>query len=340
MGSVKDLEVLQQATPGSPGRARFIFSDRYSVFDWGEMPDRIPDKGAAIALLSAHFFEELERAGIRTHYVGLVEDGRTAPLGSIRRPVDAMEVRLLRVIEPPLREGRYDYSAYRHEHGNFLIPLEIIYRNALPAGSSVFKRLEAGELRPQDLGLDAMPVADQRLDRPIYDVSTKLEITDRYLTWQEAAEIAGLDEGEVAAVKEMAATVNRLITDTFLKIGLVNEDGKIEVGFDAERRLMVVDVLGTLDECRFTHQGMPVSKELARIHYRGTDWHRAVEAAKKVDRARWKEICGLGPEPLPPRLRAGIAQIYRACTNEITGRRWFPDVPPLGEILAEVREFL
>ena len=251
-----------------------------------------------------------------------------------------MEVRLLRVIPPVLRDGRYDYSASLQARGNCLIPLEIIYRNALPAGSSVFKRLEAGEIRPRDLGLEGTPVPDQRLERPIYDVSTKLEITDRYLSWRQAADIAGLSDPEVGAVKALADTVNRLITNAFAKIGLVNEDGKIEVGFDADRRLMVVDVLGTLDECRFTCEGMPVSKEIARIHYRGTDWHRAVEAAKKADRANWKEVCRVGPEPLPPALKAAIARVYRACTNEITRREWFPGVPPLAEILREVRAFL
>ena len=32
-----------------------------------------------------------------------------------------------------------------------------------------------------------------------------------------------------------------------------------------KRRLMVVDVLGTLDECRFTLDGLPVSKEIAKV---------------------------------------------------------------------------
>jgi len=39
MGSVKDLEVLKRPTKGKMGLAWFRFSDRYSIFDWGEMPD-------------------------------------------------------------------------------------------------------------------------------------------------------------------------------------------------------------------------------------------------------------------------------------------------------------
>ena len=49
MGSVKDLEVTEKPAQNAMGVGRFHFSDRYSVFDWGEMPDRINGKGAAPA---------------------------------------------------------------------------------------------------------------------------------------------------------------------------------------------------------------------------------------------------------------------------------------------------
>lgn len=95
-----------------------------------------------------------------------------------------------------------------------------------------------------------------------------------------------------------------------------------------------------MDECRFTFDGLPVSKEIARVYYRNTAWYQAVEEAKNKDRQRWKEICRLTPEPLPPRLKLLISQIYCACTNEITEKEWFKDVPSLKEILKEIRNFL
>lgn len=340
MGSVKDLKILKRATPDNPGQARFIFSDRYSVFDWGEMPDHIHYKGAAIALLGAYFFEKLEKIGVPTHYAGLVEDNTVKELSEIKKPTNTMEIKLLRVIKPEVKRNQYDYSMYRNEKGCFLIPLEVIYRNYLPPGSSVFGRLKEGEIKPQDLGLDKMPVPNQKLDTPILDVSTKLEITDRYLTWAEAQRISGLSDNETIRLKNLTNMVNDLISKEFSRIGLVNEDGKIEAGFDCERRLMLVDVLGTLDECRFTLNGLPVSKEIARIYYRNTAWHQAVEEAKQKDRQRWKDICTLSPEPLPPGLKLLISQIYCACTNEITENEWFKDVPPLGHILKEIKEIL
>ncbi|GBE01817.1 phosphoribosylaminoimidazole-succinocarboxamide synthase [bacterium BMS3Bbin06] len=340
VGSVKDLEVIKSPSDNDTGIGRFHFSDRYSVFDWGEMPDHIQNKGAAISVLSAYFFERLEDMGIKTHYLGLVENGKRKRLSGLSAPSRIMEITLLRVLKPVEKDGIYDYGCYRDAAGNFLIPLEIIYRNSLPVGSSVFKRLEKGELTPGDLGLAEMPSPGERLREPAIDVSTKLEITDRYISWDEAGEMANLSEVEIEGIREITSKVNKLITDEFDRIGLVNEDGKIELGFSPERSLMVVDVLGTLDECRFTFEGIPVSKEIARIYYRGSSWHEEVERAKRTDRMRWKELVKAGPEPLPGRLRDLISKVYASCTNEITGRDWFPGVPDTREILAGIREFI
>jgi len=340
MGSVKDLEILQSASAGNPGRARFTFSDRYSIFDWGEMPDQIDQKGAAITLLAAYFFEKLEKMGIPTHYLGLVEDGKVKKISEVQTPVNLMEVKLLRVIPPRLNEGQYDYSLYTNQDTNFLIPLEIIYRNSLPLGSSVFKRLEMGHATPEDLGLKEMPKPGMKPEKPILDVSTKLEITDRYLKWDQAQQISSLSDGEITDLKKLVLLINEMITKEFSNIGLINEDGKIEVGFDSQRRLMLVDVLGTLDECRFIMNGFPVSKEIARVFYRDTPWSRDVDEAKQEDRQNWKKICRSNPPPLPPYLKLFISQVYCACTNEITKKEWFPDIPPLKELCNDIQKIL
>jgi phosphoribosylaminoimidazole-succinocarboxamide synthase len=337
MGSVKDLQIIENATPEKYGSGRFIYSNRYSVFDWGEMPDEIPNKGASIAILGAYFFEKLEKMDIQSHYLGLVEDGNAKRLSGVKNPANTMEIKLLRVIKPELKGNIYDYTKYENETGGFLIPLEVIYRNYLPPGSSVFKRLKNGDIRPQDLGLDSMPEPNQKLEKPILDVSTKLEITDRYMSWNEAQKISGMNNDEVNNLLILTSTINNLITDEFSQIGLVNEDGKIEVGFDLNRRLMLVDVFGTLDECRFTYDGLPVSKEIARVYYRDTKWYQAVEEAKKKDRQHWKELCTSKPEPLKPNLKKLISQVYCGVTNEITKRKWFKDIPAIEDIMKEIK---
>ncbi len=349
MGGVKDLIVIEPPEESKAGHARFVFSDRYSVFDWGKMPDEIAEKGKSLCITAAYFFERLEEEGIRTHYLGIVEEGAVKRLSALKAPQECMEIKLLRVLypAPPAQQdgamddaaaagkGCYDYSVYRMERANFLIPLEVIYRNSLPEGSSVFKRLKEGSIKPEDIGLSDMPKPGQTLESPFIDVSTKLEHCDRYLKWDEAREIAGLSDDEVREIKSTALRINEIITRESRRAGLKNEDGKIEFGFDEKRRLIVVDAVGTLDECRFTYNGMPVSKEIARIFYRKTEWYELVEKAKKKG-VNWKAFVGREPPPLPENLKNLISSMYKAACNEITGRTWFEDVPELGEIMDEI----
>ena len=83
------------------GTGRFLFSDRYSVFDWGEMPDHIEGKGAALCLMGAYCFEQLEKLGVKTHYRGLVDEkGKAVRVGDLKEPSSIMEVALVNVYKP------------------------------------------------------------------------------------------------------------------------------------------------------------------------------------------------------------------------------------------------
>lgn len=59
-GSVKDIHGPVKLKDGQDGLV-FQYSDAYSVFDWGRMPDALERKGQALALLACHFFEKLEK---------------------------------------------------------------------------------------------------------------------------------------------------------------------------------------------------------------------------------------------------------------------------------------
>jgi phosphoribosylaminoimidazole-succinocarboxamide synthase len=345
MGSVKDLEVSRKPTKTKMGVGRFRFSDRYSVFDWGEMPDLIESKGVALCLMGAYCFEKLEEKSVKTHYKGLVSnDGKTVRVGELREPSNVMEIDLVNVYRPKAinKDGKlqYDYSAYTPGLANCLVPLEVIYRNGLPEGSSIFKRLEQGTVSIQQLGLDHYPKPGEKLVKPVFDVSTKLEDKDRYLTWDEAQEIAGLTMDEVEDAKSLLLQVNKLITQVAFKADLENEDGKIELAFNPERRLMVVDVVGTLDECRFTYNGLHVSKEIARQFYRKTGWYADMEEAKKMAEEKgvrdWKSLCRTQPPKLEPRLKRIISEMYMATANELTEHRFF-QAPSLAEVVNDYK---
>jgi phosphoribosylaminoimidazole-succinocarboxamide synthase len=237
-----------------------------------------------------------------------------------------------KIIKKQTDAGVYDYSPIRSEKINFLIPLEVIYRNSLPEGSSVFRRLRDGSLSLADIGMDKMPAPGAKLSPPLFDVSTKLEASDRYLGWDEAGRISGLSPEEIGSLRKNVFKINDVITHEANRVGLANEDGKVEFGFDEARRIILLDTVGTLDECRFTLDGKPVSKELLRTFYRGTKWHEEVEAAKKTG-SGWKDKVSSSPEPLDKEVLKKISLLYKAACNEITGREWFAKVPPLKEIL-------
>lgn len=341
MGSVKDLKIIREPTRDKCGEGIFSFSDRYSVFDWGEMPDHIPDKGRAIAILGAYFFELAEKKGLKTHYIGMEVDGIPLKLRDLKSASSSMRVKIFNVIRPALLENKtYDYSPYEDVDKNYLIPLEVIYRNRLPEGSSIFRRLKNNEISLEELGLDRFPEPSSVLKKPILDVSTKLERTDRYIRWDEARRISGLSDKQIERLKEIILFLDDLITEEFSKIGLTNEDGKVEFAIDEDGEICIVDVFGTLDECRFTFEGIPVSKEVARIYYRRTDWYRALNEAKEKDRERFKEICTRSPDRLPIQLRDAIANLYRYCTNEITGHKWFSDVPDIRDSIMVIKSFI
>ncbi|MFW6111377.1 MAG: phosphoribosylaminoimidazolesuccinocarboxamide synthase [Thermoproteota archaeon] len=347
MGSVKDLEVLEEPSEHRMGVGRFHFSDRYSVFDWGEMPDHIPNKGMALCLMGAYCFHRLEAKGVNTHYRGLVtEEGEVVSFQDLDQPTDIMEFDLVNVYHPKTRmeDGSltYDYTMFNPDLNNYLIPLEVIYRNGLPPGSSVFKRLEEGTVTLEELGLDHHPEPGEDLSSPIFDVSTKLEEKDRYITWEEGQKIAGLTPQEVEDIQDILLKVDETITDLAFQAGLKNEDGKIELAFNPSRELMIVDVVGTLDECRFTYKDLPVSKEAARRFYRETAWYQDVlqtkKKAKKEGIQNWRRLCPTSPSSLDPELKTIITEMYLSAANELTNRNLF-DAPTLKETTQKYQEY-
>ncbi|MFX1519730.1 MAG: phosphoribosylaminoimidazolesuccinocarboxamide synthase [Promethearchaeota archaeon] len=343
MGSVKDLKTLKKPINNEMGVGRFVFSDRYSVFDWGEMPDHISHKGAALCLMGAYCFERAEEKGIKTHYRGLVRsDGQAVRIDEIEEPTNTMEVNLVRVIRPHFETGEYDYSVFTPELANFLIPLEVIYRNGLPEGSSVFGRLERGDISYTDLGLDHYPKPGERLETPIFDVSTKLEERDRYITWNEAQALVKMKDEELDEIRRALSDVNSLITETAGKTNLINEDGKIELAYGLNRELMLVDVIGTLDECRFTYNEMHVSKEIARQFYKTTKWYNDLENAKKVAKVQrirdWKKLCRSKPQNLDPELKIIISQMYMSTANAFLEKNVF-ESPRLEDVVKNYRQW-
>jgi phosphoribosylaminoimidazole-succinocarboxamide synthase len=338
MTSVKEFRVDEAATPDRLGRGAFAFTDDYSVFDWGKMPDEIPGKGASLCAMGAANFESLEREGVPTHYRGVATGGDPHSLADADAPPREMAIDLTRIPDLP-HEGRdYDYEAFHAAAGeNYLIPLEIVFRNTVPVGSSLRSRTT-----PEAVGLDGREWPEDPVDfpDPVVEFSTKFEESDRYLDRAAADRIAGA--AAVDDLEAIAREVNRLVTDRAAAAGLTHEDGKIEcLYYDGEIR--VADVVGTFDENRFAFDGQEVSKEVIRQYHRRTQpgWVAAVDAAKREARERdvadWRELCERAPEPLPEDVVDAASDLYRAGTNAYLDRKLFA-VPPLSAAVAAVQD--
>ena len=338
MTSVKEFRVADPATSERLGRGAFIFTDDYSVFDWGKMPDAIPDKGAALCAMGAANFELLEAAGIDTHYRGVVTNDEPKPLADTTTPPREMAIDLTRVPDLP-HEGRdYDYDAFHAAgDGNYLVPLEVVFRNTVPVGSSLRSR---GTPAEYGLDRDEWPDGPVGLPEPVVEFSTKFEASDRYLSRAEADRIAGA--AEVDELETLAREVNDLVTERAAAAGLVHEDGKIECCY-YDGDLLVADVVGTFDENRFSYDGQQLSKEVVRQYHKREQpaWVAAVSEAKdRAERenvADWRELCDRHPDPLPDRVIDATRDMYTAGANAYLDRDLF-DAPPLHEAVAAVRD--
>ena len=336
MTSVKEFRVEREPTATATGRGRFAFTDDYSVFDWGPMPDAIPEKGRSLCTMGAFNFELLEAAGVATHYRGVGPDA--VPLADLDDPPRELAIELVRVPDLPFRDGRYDYDAFHGAAGeNYLIPLEIVFRNTVPVGSSLRTR---GEPRDYGLEMDAWPGEPVDLPEPVVEFSTKYEEQDRYLDRAEADRIAGA--ADVDALADLAREVNRVVTERADTAGFVHEDGKIECCY-VDGTVKVADVVGTFDENRFAYGGQEVSKEVVRQYYKRyhPEWVDAVSAAKAAADERgvadWRPLCDVDPEPLPDGVVETVAEMYTAGANAYTGDAWF-DAPDIGGAVDAVRD--
>ncbi|QSG06999.1 phosphoribosylaminoimidazolesuccinocarboxamide synthase [Halapricum desulfuricans] len=351
MTSVKDFRIDKEPTAEDLGRGAFVFTDDYSVFDWGKMPDEIPQKGASLCTMGAYNFEVLEQNHIPTHYEGVAVPGEAVGADAERAVVDLSEalvagvapremvISLTQVPDLPHDGADYDYDAYHEAAGeNYLIPLEIVFRNTVPVGSSLRKRSE-----PAEHGLDYEEWPDEPVDlpEPIVEFSTKYEKQDRYLDREQADRIAG--EADIDRLEELALSVDHILTEQAARSGFVHEDGKIECLY-YQGEIHVADVVGTFDENRFSYDGQEVSKEVLRQYHKRTqpEWVEAVSEAKDAADERgvadWKSLCEREPEPLESAVIETARDLYCAGTNAYVGGDVFeaPDIETAVEAAREL----
>lgn len=294
-GKVKEVYAIDDDT------LEFAYTDHISVFD-KIIPSMIPHKGETLCRTAKYWFNILSQNGINNHYIS--EPSK-----------DRMDVKRVQVIR--------DYSKIDGNTKNYLIPLEVICRHY--AAGSLMDRVKKGVITAEMLGFpkDHEVKYGEKLPQPFVEVTTKLEETDRNLTYDEALSISGLSPKEYQDMVDLTLRIDEIIDAEASKRGLIHCDGKKEYGFDKDRKLMVLDTFGTLDEDRWWDAEeyakgniVELSKEFVRQYYRETGYHKALYDAREK---------GL-PEPdipaLPQEIIDRVSKLYVDMYERITGEKF------------------
>ncbi len=292
-GSVKDVYQV------SENEIEFHFSDKISVFD-KPIPSFIPHKGHSLCQTTTHWFEVAREKNIHTHYIDTI-----AP--------DKMRVKKVNII--------HDYDAITPTTSNYLIPCEFILRHYV--AGSFLDRVKSGKLDYTKAGFNDISevVAGARMPEPYFEISTKLEPVDRFISREEALAISKISEDEMDRVKAAILEIDKNINETSENNGLIHVDGKKEFAMDENRNLMLIDVFGTADEDRFWDAEMlkkgeflELSKEHARNYYKETGYKDALYQAREEGREE--------PPipPLPDNVIKELSELYIDLYERITGK--------------------
>lgn len=305
-GSVKNLR-----GPLQNGEIVFEFTNDFSVFDWGKMPDVIPEKGKALLGVATHLFQELthplswkaffrdqkssialakienrfgqnlpvlcrelESIGMRSCFRGLF------PVDSSLKDATGLRVEALQILPPKAVESKtgtvFDYSDVEINPKNALIPLEVVFRHGLTENSSFFERNPETTLQP-----------GHRFELPLIEFFTKLEPTDRFIaTREDACKVGRISEDYLLELELRAILLSLWLERECRLRELDLVDGKFEWGFDGDGRILLADAIGP-DELRLLElrgtTGKPdrLSKEFLREYYRDSDWFKEIGELKK-----------------------------------------------------------
>ncbi len=292
-------KVKQVWSTDDPDIIEFRYTNQISVFDQ-IIPSLIPGKGESLNKTSCHWFKLVEAANIcETHIVEM-----NAP--------DRVRARRFDVIKEP--------GTIPRDAENFFVPLEVICRHYL-AGSG-FRRYKRGDVGAEEFGFAPGTELKEgvKLPKPYLEVSTKFEKFDRLLGKKEALEISNITEAEFDSIMEVVLKIDEIIEREAGKSGLIHVDGKKEFALGKDRKPILVDSFGTLDEDRWWDKAayergeiVQLSKEFVRGHYIETGHHAELQTARD-NGTEEPDIAAL-----PQTVIDQTAKLYRDMFERLTG---------------------
>jgi phosphoribosylaminoimidazole-succinocarboxamide synthase len=350
----------------------FEFTDDYSVFDWGKMPDTIKHKGRSLTILGAFFFEklgdpafwqslknslglknieqkwlskifesktfeQLRADGAKHHFRGLVtKSGVVFDLSAAAKPesMPLLEVAGAQVIKP-------EPATVCGQAAYYYPPVDSAARRLISLevifryGMPSGSSLQARiETNPDYAKVLGLPSVPQANQMFPYPVV-------EFSTKLEPSDRL-LSVQEALLISQLPANqFNQLVELTnCLAIGLyaIFAERGIELWdgkfeFITEgNTIALADSIGP-DELRLLYKGKHLSKEMLRQVYRGGEWEKAVKEAKQGGVGDWKLECKQQPKSLPVDIKQSVDSLYPMLANEVTGMTLFEQQPDLDQFV-------
>ncbi|EXJ54253.1 phosphoribosylaminoimidazole-succinocarboxamide synthase [Cladophialophora yegresii CBS 114405] len=205
----------------------FVATDRISAYDV-IMKNGIPQKGVLLTLMTAHWFQYLQKQipTLKTHFLSLDLPSSLPDDVATELKGRSMLVRKLKVF-----------------------PLEAIVRGYI-TGSAWSSYKKTGEVNGRKMpeGLQE----SQEFPEPIYTPSTKAELGehDENISIEQAAKIVG--EKHAKRIEELSLQIYKAARDYARERGIIIADTKFEFGLDEETdEVVLIDEVLTPDSSRF-----------------------------------------------------------------------------------------
>lgn len=265
------------------GMIRVEIGPKLSAFDVGSCPHEFDGIAEARRDFTARVFCDLSEKGISNHFYGALN--RAGLL------VDEYQVYKLKGGKMVLQEPLSDAP------NGIMIPLEFICRYRI-ATRGFISRIESGELTRGQLNIDpnAELVVGMSIG-PFVECSTKLEPKDRYLSDEEAMQIAKLTFSEMEECKQIVLKASEVVRTRAAARELDVWDLKWELARTHDGKIVVADVM-TPDELRMKDSdGNSLDKDPFRNYLEGVGFKAAVEEARAAKK----------PLPLYPEIPAQVS---------------------------------
>ena len=326
---IQDLTLLKRGSVKNlwgtiPGKNEIVFefTDDFSVFDWGKMPDPIPGKGEALRGLAAHLFRELAQPrSWRSFFNSDTGKKIGASTSELRRELESVGMRSCFRGEYLSAEGkplglRVEYLSTEKNAESRLIPLEVVFRHSLTDKSSFFERNPKTTLTP-----------GYCFETPLIEYFTKLEPIDRFLeTSEEIQRVGQISDGIRRELEQRSVLLSLWLKRECECRELELVDGKFEWGLDREGRITLADAIGP-DELRLVERrkGFSIdpsnptrlSKEFLREYYRDSQWYNEISNLKKQGTLEegWQSKVQAAVPVLPRDALSRATALYRGIEN-------------------------